>query len=223
MTVWTGLMGLALLASVATTEPPAEGARVHAEGVSLDLALEGMPAVTVAAEEVRADDGEPMQVLRPQVDVGGELRLTGKRGTVDLEGEVAAQGDIRAMLQAREPLEIRAERFQIDTGASQGRFSGAVEVTQGSLVLLCEELEVSYDPDTDLVRSVVATGAVEIRQEDRLARGQRAEFDRAEGAVVLTGEPYLEQGKVHLRGSVIRFHVDGGEITCEGCLAVFEG
>ncbi len=219
---WTGLT-LALLVSAGAGEPPAEGARVHAEGVSLDLSLEGLPTVSVTAEEVRSDEGEPMQVQRPQVDVGGELRLTGERGTVDLDGEVAAQGDIRAMLEAREPLEIRAERFQIDVNASQGRFTGAVEVTQGSLVLLCEELEVTYDPGTDLVRGVVASGAVEIRQEERKARGQRAEFDRATGTVVLTGEPYLEQGKVHLRGTIIRFFVDGGEITCEGCQAVFEG
>ena len=216
------VLGLTLLGAVAAGTP-ADDAKVRAEGVKLDLALEGIPAVTVWAEEVQGQAGQPMVVSQPRLDVGEELQLSGERGTVERTGEVAAEGDVRALLEANAPLEIRAQRFQIDVKQHTGRFTGAVEVTQGTLVLMCEDLQVEYDADTDLVRSVVATGAVEIRQDDRLARGERAQFDRAMGTVVLTGQPYLEQGKVHLRGSVIRFYVNGGEITCEGCQAVFEG
>ncbi len=216
------VLSLTLLGAVASGAP-ADDAKVRAEGVTLDLALEGMPAVTVQAQEVEGEAGQPMTVAQPRLDVGDELQLSGERGTVDLTGEVAAEGDIRALLEAKAPLEIRAERFRIDVKQHEGHFSGAVEVTQGTLVLLCEELLVRYDEASDGVRGVVASGTVEIRQGDRLARGERAEFDRATGTVVLTGQPYLEQGKVHLRGSVIRFYVDGGEITCEGCQAVFEG
>lgn len=222
MTGWTGTT-LVLLGAIAAGVQPTDAPRVHAQGVTLDLALEGLPAVTVVAAEVRGEQGQPIEVSQPRLDVGDELSLAGNEGSVDLDGEVIAEGDVQATLLASQPLEIRADRFQIDLQQHKGRFSGAVEVTQGSLVLLCEELEVDYDTRTDLIQSVVATGSVEIRQKDRLARGQRAEFDRVSGTVELTGQPYLEQGKVHLRGSVIRFHVDGGEITCDGCQAVFEG
>lgn len=201
-----------------------QAAVVRSDGVSLDLWLTGAPRITLQAEAVEGESGGPLDVTRPQLDVGDDLSLSGDAGTVEVgSGDVTAEGDVSALLRASDPLEIRAERFAIDLKKGNGLFTGAVVVTQGTLVLLCGQLEVTYDPDGQEVRSVVATESVEIRQGDRLARGGRAEFDRATGVVELTEGPYLVQGNVRLRGTHIQFDVEGGEIACSGCQAVFSG
>jgi len=214
---------LLALASPASASADAD-AELYAGGVSLDLWIDGAPRITLQAEAVEGESGAALDVTKPRLDVGEDLSLSGDGGTVEIgSGDVTAQGDVAAVLRARDPLEIRAERFALDLHAGTGRFSGAVVVTQGTLVLLCDQLDVTYDLDSEEVRSVVATGAVEIRQGDRLARGGRAEFDRATGIVELTDGPFLVQGNVRLRGTQIRFDVEGGEIGCSGCQAVFSG
>jgi len=214
-------LALIAVAGVAMASPPPE-ATIRAEGVSVDLCIEGAPRVGLEAESVEGESSGTLEMTRPRLDVGDDLSLSGEVGAVEVgRGDVVAEGDVTAVLRAKEPLEIRAERFAVDLQEGTGLFVGAVVVTQGTLVLLCERLDVTTEGDE--VRSVVASGSVEIRQDDRLARGGRAEFDRATGIVELTDDPYLVQGNVRLRGTRIRFDVEGGEIVCSGCQAVFSG
>jgi lipopolysaccharide transport protein LptA len=213
------------LASAALGEesPPLEP-RSRATDVSIDLWLDGVPAIRVDAASLDQAEGQRLELRRPRIAVGEELRLAADDGVARLDGgALEASGAVDATLDAGEPVEIRADRFSVDVRAGTGVFDGAVEVTQGTLVLMCEHLEVAYDRETDEIRSVTASGGVEIRQGDRLGRGDEAVFDREAGAVELRGSPYLEEGNVRLRGQVIRFRVDGGEISCTGCRAVFGG
>ena len=204
-------------------EPP-EVATSDAREVSLDLWLDGAPPIHVDADSACERQRRSLVLVRPSVAVGRELTLRAHDGVAQLdEGTLETTGEVGATLRATEPVEIRADRFRVDVRAATGVFDGAVEVTQGDLALVCEHLEVTYDRETEEISSVVATGGVEIRQGDRLGRGEKAVFDRAAGSVELSGSPYLEEGPVRLRGLTIRFRVDGGEITCDGCRAVFGG
>ncbi len=201
-----------------------EGPLSEARDVSLDLWLTGAPPIHVDADAVSESQRRSLVLDRPSVAVGSELTVRAQDGVAQLdEGTLETSGEVGATLDATAPVEIRADRFRVDVRAATGVFDGAVEVTQGDLALVCEHLEVTYDRQTEEVSSVVATGGVEIRQGDRLGRGERAVFDRTSGSVELSGSPYLEEGPVRLRGQTIRFHVDGGEISCDGCRAVFGG
>ncbi len=218
---WTlailGCLVLPVLAWAEATTGPAGEAR----DVAVDLWLEGA-AVHVTAAQARFAGETDISLTEPRVDVGEELSVRAGEAQVTLDpGAVEASDGVEGVFVAEQPVEIRAERFRIDVKAGTGVFEGAVVVTQGTLVLVCEHLSVEYDSRTQDVRSVTATGAVEIRQGDRLGRGETAVFDRATGTVVLSGSPYLEQGNVKLRGSTIRFDASGGEISCEGCRAIF--
>ncbi len=215
------VLATALIAS-AGAEEPAPGPRLS--GVEAQLWLEGQPTVAVEAEHAVLTGDERIDLGEHRLAVGDDLTIAGQEGSISPEDASAhTHGDVSAVLRSEEPLEIRAEHFRIDARQHRGTFTGSVVVTQGTLTLLCETLEVLYDAEGGQVSSVTAAGAVEIRQGDRLGRGQQATFDRASGAVVLTGEPFLRQGPVQLRGASIRFFVDGGEIACDGCQAVFDG
>ena len=220
------LAALALWPAVAVSagETPSAEPRSRATDVSVELWLDGVPAIRVDAAALDQAEGQRLELRHPRIAVGDELRLAATDGVAELEGgAIEAHGDVDATLDAGEPVEIRADRFSVDVRAGTGVFDGSVEVTQGTLALMCEHLEVAYDRETDEIRSVTASGGVEIRQGERLGRGEEAVFDRAAGAVELRGSPYLEEGNVRLRGQVIRFRVDGGEISCTGCRAVFGG
>lgn len=226
-TAGVGLLGWLLgaaVASVSAAEEPVEPPSTVAREVSLDLWLTDAPPIHVDADSVSESDRRALILTRPCLTLGRELTLSAADGVAQLDqGTLETSGDVGATLSAKEPVEIRADRFRVDVRAGTGVFDGAVEVTQGDLALVCEHLEVTYDQASEEVSSVVATGGVEIRQGDRLGRGERAVFDRASGSVELSGSPYLEEGSVRLRGQAIRFRVDGGEISCDGCRAVFGG
>ena len=198
------------------------GGTATASDVQLDLWLVDQPGIHLQAERVTGGEGRQAQLSRPRVSLGDALGLVADDGLVDLDdGTVRADGAVQATLATGEPVEIRSERFDLDAKAGTGTFTGTVVVTHGDLVVTCERLEVAFDTEQQAIRSVVALGGVEIRQADRLGRGERAEFDVEPGTVVLTGSPYLEQGSVRLSGTTIRFDVAGGEVACTGCRAVF--
>ena len=213
---------LAGICGSSAADDPAGDPDVRAEVVAVDLWLDGVPPIHVDAQAMRSLGRRELILDRPSLTVGSALALSAAEGVAQLEeGAVRAEGEVAATVEAAEPVEIRAERFRVDVAAGTGTFDGSVEVTQGTLALVCDHLEVSYDRGVDEIRSVVASGRVEIRQGTRVGRGERAEFDRAQGLVELSGSPYLEEGGVRLQGQSIRFRVDGGEIDCTACRAVF--
>ena len=188
--------------AVSAGEAPSAEPRSRATDVTVELWLDGVPAIRVDAAALDQAEGQRLELRHPRIAVGDELRLAATDGVAQLEGgAIEVHGDVDATLDAVEQVEIRADRFSVDVRAGTG----------------------AYDRETDEIRSVTASGGVEIRQGERLGRGEEAVFDRAAGAVELRGSPYLEEGKVRLRGQVIRFRVDGGEISCTGCRAVFGG
>lgn len=218
---WTLVMFVCVaLPAICAAETPAETAG-EASDVVVDLWLDGS-AIHITAAQARFAGETEITMTGPRVDLGDELSVQAGEAQVSLDpAAVSASDGVEGVFAAGEPVEIRAERFRIDVKAGTGVFEGSVVVTQGTLVLVCDHLVVEYDSRTEDVRSVTATGSVEIRQGDRLGRGETAVFDRAAGTIVLTGRPYLEQGNVTLRGSTIRFDASGGEISCEGCRAIF--
>ncbi len=217
-------MSTALLWIVLAAASPSAAA---VSDVRIDLWLPAEPALHVEAEQVLAS-GAPESSLRvarlrhPRVRFGDALGLAAEDGVVDLEaGTVRADGAVEATLATGEPVEVRSEHFALDVEHGTGVFTGAVVATHGSLVVTCERVEVTFDADRRAIRTVVATGGVEIRQGDRIGRGDRAEFAVEPGTVLLEGSPSLQQGAVLLRGTTIRFDVAGGDISCTGCQAVF--
>lgn len=57
--------------------------------------------------------------------------------------------------------------------------------------LLCDSLFVSFGPGSNLVAQAEATGTVLIRQQDRSARANHAQYSDSTGKLVLTGNPVI--------------------------------
>jgi lipopolysaccharide transport protein LptA len=111
------------------------------------------------------------------------------------------------------PLDIRADRLELDRKAGTARFSGAVEVQQGRLVLRCAALSASYAEGE--VVSLVAEGGVEVRGEDWVAHAEHAHYDREAGLLTLTGDPRIERATDVLRGERVLLWPDDERLVVE--------
>lgn len=124
---------------------------------------------------------------------------------------VAAPG-VRAAEQA--PLDVRADRVELDQRAGVARFEGGVVARQDAVELRCERLTARYGESGE-VTAVVAEGGVRVTSERLAATAERARFDRAAGVLVLTGEPEVRRGDDRLRGETIRIWPEAGRVVVE--------
>lgn len=111
------------------------------------------------------------------------------------------------------PVDIRADRLELDQKAGTARFEGAVQVAQGKLTLRCAALDARYADGR--VVALTATGGVTLTGEGWTAGASRAEWDRAQGRLVLTGDPRIERGGDTLRGARVVVWPDDERVVIE--------
>jgi lipopolysaccharide transport protein LptA len=112
------------------------------------------------------------------------------------------------------PLDVRADRFELDQSAGTARFEGNVVATQDDVELRCARLVARYERDGQ-VAEVVADGGVHVQSKALAATAAEARFDRAAGELVLTGQPEVHRGPDTLRGNTIRIWPDTGRVVVE--------
>ena len=107
-----------------------------------------------------------------------------------------------------EPVQISADRLEVDDVAQRLVFIGHAIARQGDITLSSEKLLVQYSGDDRQIREIVAEGNVRITQGERVATGQRAVYDQAEERIVLTGEPVVREGSNSVQGQEIVLFLD---------------
>ncbi|MCP4804375.1 MAG: hypothetical protein GY913_30445 [Proteobacteria bacterium] len=114
------------------------------------------------------------------------------------------------------PLEITAPRSTWDLQTRRAVLEGGVTVVYGEFTMTSETVVVEHDAE-GRVDSVVAEGAVEVTREPYVAKGARAELHPDEARVVMTGSPFVEDGRNRLVGQEIELLFDAEEIRCSTC------
>ena len=112
-----------------------------------------------------------------------------------------------------EPLDIRADRLELDQRTGAVRFEGAVEATQGELVLRCAVLSATYADGE--ITALEASGGVVVTQGDVRAEAQTARYHRSEDRLELTGQPRVVRGKDSMTGARITFWPGQGRLVVE--------
>lgn len=109
-----------------------------------------------------------------------------------------------------QPVNVEADRAELNQATDLGVYTGDVVVTQGSLRLEAERLEIRSPQGR--VQSAVATGnparfkqRPEGSEQDVLGGGQQIDYLAAENMVVLTGEAWITQGQDTVRGNRIEY------------------
>lgn len=99
-------------------------------------------------------------------------------------------------------------------------FEGNVVVTEPRVRMESQKLHVFFDASNN-VESVVATEAVKVTQENRVATCGRAVYTVESGAIVMTIDPMLARGRDELRGDEIKIFVHSEKVISTPGRAVF--
>ncbi len=109
---------------------------------------------------------------------------------------------------------ITSRSLNFDQKSRKAVFDGDVLVVDPQLQIKSDRLTVVFSEKNE-VQKLYAEGRVQIVQEELAASGGRADYDVAEGKVVLSVNPLVRRGRDMLTGETITFWRDSSRILCE--------
>lgn len=119
------------------------------------------------------------------------------------------------------PVEVVADRLDLDQANGTANFQGGVVVTQGEMKLTAEEIRVAYVRLADGtvgsdVDTITALGNVLVVTPAEAAEAEKAVFTPALNEVIMTGDVLLTQGGNTLAGEKLTIDLETGVGQVEG-------
>jgi lipopolysaccharide export system protein LptA len=108
----------------------------------------------------------------------------------------------------RGPVEVSAERLEVDDKKQVLVFSGNAVAVQDDVTIYGNRLTVKYTGEKREIKQVLAEGAVRIVQGERVATGEKAVLYHAEERIVLTGSPRVSSGDNFVQGEEITIYLN---------------
>lgn len=152
------------------------------------LALGGAAAASVAVALV---------VAQPAVGQGGGSALKGH--------------------DTNQPVDVAADRIEVQDRADRAIFSGNVDVRQGNLRLVAPRLTVTYADASGIdIQRLEATGGVTLTSPSENARSNVAIYDLNRRVVTMIGNVSLRRGANNVNGGRLVLDLDSGRAVMDG-------
>lgn len=132
-------------------------------------------------------------------------------------------GAFEGMSNSKEPIQIEADRLEVEDGNGVAVFEGNVAVNQGTTLLKTSKLKVYYmrDAKTDTpggnVKKIEATGKVAVRSGDQVATADSAVVDMQAQIATLDGNVTVSQGVNILTGCKLRINMATNAANLSPC------
>ncbi len=143
-----------------------------------------------------------------------------------LAGAAVAQG---ALAQGRDPvsalrghdsnapIDVAADRIEVQDRADRAIFAGNVKVRQASLSLDTERLTVAYSSGGGIqIRRLDAAGGVVVRSPSETARGNFGIYDLDKKLITLVGDVQLRRAGSQVMGSRLVIDLQSGRAVIDG-------
>ncbi len=115
------------------------------------------------------------------------------------------------------PVDVAADRIEVQDRADRAVFSGNVDVRQGTLRLNTARLIVAYANDGGIqIQRLEASGGVILRSPSETARSQYAIYDLDRRIVTMIGGVTLNRGGNHVQGGRLVLDLDSGRAVMDG-------
>jgi lipopolysaccharide export system protein LptA len=115
------------------------------------------------------------------------------------------------------PIDVAADRIEVQDRADRAIFAGNVRVRQASLSLDTERLTVAYSSGGGVqIRRLDAAGGVVVRSPSETARGNFGIYDLDKRLITLVGAVQLTRGGSHVMGSRLVIDLDSGRAVIDG-------
>jgi lipopolysaccharide transport protein LptA len=109
---------------------------------------------------------------------------------------------------------ITSTRLNYDQEKRTAIFEDQVVVTDPRVKITADKLTVLFSGDNK-VTAIEAEGTVVIRQDEKIATGEKARYEVDEGKFVLTGHPKVQNGRDLLSADIVTFWRNTNRIQCE--------
>lgn len=124
-------------------------------------------------------------------------------------------GGLRANPEA--PVEVSADKFEVDNQTGLAVFSGEVVVIQADMRLSAARLDVEYVAgDQSKIKTLRASGGVTMATLQEAAEAREAVYDVGAGTLVLSGDVMLTQGGNVLTGNTLNVNLVTGKGQMDG-------
>ena len=117
---------------------------------------------------------------------------------------------------SKAPIDISANRLDIDQKKGQAIFKGAVVARQEKMTLQADTVTILFSEKENEVKEIIASGSVTIDLGKKRATCKTAHFYTADNKVILTGKPLLKEGKNVIEGEKIIFFLNEERSIVEG-------
>ncbi len=115
------------------------------------------------------------------------------------------------------PIDVAADRIEVQDRADRAIFAGNVRVRQASLSLDTERLTVAYSSGGGIqIRRLDAAGGVVVRSPSETARGNFGIYDLDKKLITLVGDVQLNRGGSRVMGSRLVIDLDSGRAVIDG-------
>lgn len=115
------------------------------------------------------------------------------------------------------PIDVAADRIEVQDRADRAIFAGNVRVRQASLSLDTERLTVAYSSGGGVqIRRLDAAGGVVVRSPSETARGNFGIYDLDKRLITLVGAVQLNRGGSRISGSRLVIDLDSGRAVIDG-------
>ena len=167
---------------------------------------------------VLTGDGKDEPVLRDGTETLSGDRIVLRTDTEDVDVQKPKLVLRRPVPEAKDapelPTRVEASRLSLDRSERLARFTDDVVVRRGDVVVRGPLMDAHYDSSGQLTH-LYLRGGVELRQGDRRAVAENADYDARTREMILTGDPRLfDRGDV-LVGERIAMQLDSHEVRVE--------
>lgn len=115
------------------------------------------------------------------------------------------------------PVDVAADRIEVQDRADRAIFSGNVVVRQGQLTLTASRLTVAYSSTGGVeLRRIDATGGVTVRSPAETAQGNVGIYDLERRIITLIGDVSLVQRDARVNGGRLTIDLDSGRAVMDG-------
>jgi lipopolysaccharide transport protein LptA len=118
------------------------------------------------------------------------------------------------------PIEVQAERLEIDLRGGAAVLTGDVHMRRGDMHVRCDRVEAKYDqvPSVTWAR---ATGAVQARVGDLLAKAREAQLNWLERSIALRGDVRFSRSGAWLTAREARIDLRSRKVSLEQVRGAF--
>lgn len=157
-----------------------------------------------------------MSAMKKTASVSAALALTLALGS---GAPAVGQGATSALKghNTNAPVDVAADRIEVQDRADRAVFSGDVEVTQADMTLNAARLTVAYSNDRGIqIERLDASGGVVLRSPSETARGQFAIYDLNSKVITMLGQVTLTRGASHVNGGRLVLDLNSGRAVMDG-------